>query len=134
MNAAMLARWEDVVRVVDQLLDLEATDRPEFLERACSGDVALRGEVERLLAATECAADFLDRPVAAEVAPLVSWVARRESQALATGTRFGAYEVKGLLGRGGMATVYLAQDHKHHRSVAIKVLHPGLTTRVGPEW
>jgi len=134
MNAAMLARWEDVIRVVDQALDLEAADRPEFLERTCSGDIALRGEVERLLAATECAADFLDQPVAADVAPLVSWVARRESQALATGTRFGAYEVKGLLGRGGMATVYLAQDHKHHRTVAVKVFDSGIAAAMGREW
>ena len=52
---------------------------------------------------------------------------------MAAGTRFGAYEVTGLLGRGGMATVYLAQDHKHHRRVAVKVLHPELAAAVGPE-
>lgn len=34
------------------------------------------------------------------------------------------YTVERELGRGGMATVYLAEDIKHHRSVAIKVLHP----------
>jgi hypothetical protein len=106
------------MRVVDLALDLEAADRPELLERACSGDAALRGEVERLLAASERAADFLDQPVAADAAPLVSWVERQESQALVTGTRFGAYEVKGVLGRGGMATVYLAQDLRHKRHVA----------------
>jgi tetratricopeptide (TPR) repeat protein len=37
------------------------------------------------------------------------------------------------LGRGGMATVYLAQDLKHDRPVAIKVLHPGLASALGPE-
>ena len=37
------------------------------------------------------------------------------------------------IGRGGMATVYLAQDEKHHRSVAIKVLHPYLAVNLGPE-
>ncbi|HUF35566.1 MAG TPA: serine/threonine-protein kinase, partial [Gemmatimonadales bacterium] len=37
------------------------------------------------------------------------------------------------LGRGGMATVYLAQDLKHDRPVAIKVLHPNLATTLGPE-
>jgi eukaryotic-like serine/threonine-protein kinase len=113
----MLARWQDVARVADLALDLEADARPELLERVCSGDAALRGEVERLLAATERAAHFLDQPVAADAAPLVSWVERWESQVLAPGTRFSAYEVTGLLGRGGMATVYLARDHKHHRTV-----------------
>jgi len=37
------------------------------------------------------------------------------------------------VGRGGMATVYLAQDTKHDRPVAIKVLHPYLAVNLGPE-
>jgi len=37
------------------------------------------------------------------------------------------------VGRGGMATVYLAQDVKHDRPVAIKVLHPFLAVNLGPE-
>src|SRR3989475_6123074 len=37
------------------------------------------------------------------------------------------------LGRGGMATVFLAEDRKHHRSVAIKVLHAELTAALGAE-
>ena len=39
----------------------------------------------------------------------------------------GRYTIERELGRGGMATVYLARDLKHHRSVAIKVLKPGLS-------
>ena len=34
------------------------------------------------------------------------------------------YAIDGELGRGGMATVYLAQDNKHDRKVAVKVLRP----------
>jgi serine/threonine-protein kinase len=37
------------------------------------------------------------------------------------------------LGRGGMATVYLAQDVKHDRPVALKLLHPELAATLGPE-
>ncbi|MGE5760508.1 MAG: serine/threonine-protein kinase, partial [Gemmatimonadota bacterium] len=37
------------------------------------------------------------------------------------------------IGRGGMATVYRAQDLKHHRPVAIKVLHPYLAMNLGSE-
>src|SRR5215210_230403 len=37
------------------------------------------------------------------------------------------------LGRGGMATVYLARDLRHERSVALKVLHPELAASLGPE-
>lgn len=37
------------------------------------------------------------------------------------------------VGSGGMATVYLAQDLKHHRQVAVKVLRPELAATLGPE-
>jgi serine/threonine-protein kinase len=43
------------------------------------------------------------------------------------------YRIERELGRGGMATVYLAEDLKHHRSVAIKVLDPGLAAAIGAE-
>jgi serine/threonine-protein kinase len=43
------------------------------------------------------------------------------------------YPIERPLGRGGMATVYLARDLKHHRSVAVKVLHPELAAGLGAE-
>jgi tRNA A-37 threonylcarbamoyl transferase component Bud32/tetratricopeptide (TPR) repeat protein len=43
------------------------------------------------------------------------------------------YTIERELGRGGMATVYLARDLKHDRSVALKVMHPDLAASVGPE-
>jgi tetratricopeptide (TPR) repeat protein len=43
------------------------------------------------------------------------------------------YLLERELGRGGMATVYLARDLKHDRLVALKVLHPELTHALGPE-
>ena len=45
----------------------------------------------------------------------------------------GRYAIERELGRGGMATVYLADDLKHRRKVAIKVLRPELTAVLGPE-
>ncbi len=45
----------------------------------------------------------------------------------------GRYTVERELGRGGMATVYLATDHKHKRQVALKVLHPDLAASIGKE-
>src|SRR6476659_3267519 len=45
----------------------------------------------------------------------------------------GSYTLERELGRGGMATVFLAQDLKHDRPVALKVLHPELAMSLGPE-
>ncbi len=43
------------------------------------------------------------------------------------------YAIEREIGSGGMATVYLAEDLKHHRQVAIKVLRPDLAATLGPE-
>jgi serine/threonine-protein kinase len=43
------------------------------------------------------------------------------------------YAIKRELGRGGMATVYLAEDVRHHRDVALKVLHPELAAVIGAD-
>jgi len=43
------------------------------------------------------------------------------------------YTIERELGRGGMATVYLAHDLRHDRPVALKVLHPDLANALGPE-
>src|SRR5713101_3654135 len=48
-------------------------------------------------------------------------------------TLAGRYQVDREVGRGGMATVYLAQDLKHGRPVALKVLHPELAASLGSE-
>jgi serine/threonine protein kinase/Tol biopolymer transport system component len=43
------------------------------------------------------------------------------------------YHIERELGQGGMATVYQAEDLKHHRKVAVKVLRPELAAALGPE-
>jgi serine/threonine protein kinase/Tfp pilus assembly protein PilF len=45
----------------------------------------------------------------------------------------GRYRIEREIGRGGMATVYLADDVKHHRHVAVKVLHSELAATIGPD-
>ncbi|GLC23890.1 serine/threonine-protein kinase [Roseisolibacter agri] len=45
----------------------------------------------------------------------------------------GRYTIDRELGQGGMATVYVARDVKHHRMVALKVMHAGLAASMGPD-
>jgi len=54
-------------------------------------------------------------------------------QAQLQGALTDRYRIERELGAGGMATVYLAEDLKHHRRVAVKVLRPELAHALGPE-
>ncbi len=56
-----------------------------------------------------------------------------EHEAVSRPVLAGRYQVQGELGRGGMATVYLALDLKHGRKVALKVFRPDLAAAVGPD-
>jgi serine/threonine-protein kinase len=116
-----------VKEVFSAALERAPADRAAFLDQACGtaeGDV--RREVEALLAAHQESDSFLENP-AAVLAPVVP-----NHGELAEGQTLGAYRVLRTLGRGGMATVYLARDERHHRSVALKVLHPELAHALGP--
>ncbi|HEV8631878.1 MAG TPA: serine/threonine-protein kinase, partial [Thermoanaerobaculia bacterium] len=106
-----------------EALDRPAVDRTAYLAAACDGDPVLRAEVEELLAlAVEGgpglepvqAAAFLRDALAAEIA--------RESAD--RGRRFGAWQVVGELGRGGMGTVYLVEraDGQFRQQAALKLV------------
>ena len=57
----------------------------------------------------------------------------RDSLLDAAPTLRSRYQLERELGRGGMARVYLAEERKHRRQVAIKVLHPEVAASLGPE-
>src|SRR5438876_10789916 len=52
---------------------------------------------------------------------------------LEPGHKLGSYTIAATLGRGGMATVYLADDPRHRRQVAIKTLRPEIAEAIGSE-
>src|SRR5437867_4358523 len=131
MDPRSAERWIEIERLLDQALDLAPEERAAFLDQACAGDAVLRAEVERLLGAATSSGSFLRDPASAYAAPLVSRL--EEPEALPPGTRLGAYEILRQLGRGGMATVYLAADLRHARQVAPKVLRADLSALLGGE-
>jgi eukaryotic-like serine/threonine-protein kinase len=122
--------------VFDRLADVPAGEREAALQAACGADPALRAEVEKLLAcdarllAAEGRKGFLQSPLVRlggrpelSTAPLPP--AEGEPR---LPERVGRYRVLRLLGEGGMGTVYEAEQDNPRRTVALKVIRPGLAS------
>ncbi|MCG6926986.1 MAG: serine/threonine-protein kinase [Acidobacteria bacterium] len=114
---------------LDELLDGALHQPPElrhgWVVEACGGDEGLRARVESLLALAE-GNDADLTPAGALRGPLwdefVKELEPEEDPGLPPGSRLGPYEIRGLLGAGGMGRVYRAYDPGLDRDVAIKAL------------
>jgi Tol biopolymer transport system component/serine/threonine protein kinase len=116
-------RFKQIDALLDAVFEKDASERAAFLDAACAGDDELRAEIESLLAAHGRAENFIEQP-AMEV------VARAAAQSAAVtevGRRVGSYKILSLLGAGGMGEVYLAEDARLNRRVALKLLPAGFT-------
>jgi serine/threonine-protein kinase len=117
-------RWKVIEDLFHQSLQLPPESRSALLAEACGSDTDLRKQIEALLdSASKQLTVVEDRIVRAAH----DFVATRTDSAVATGKMIGHYEVISWLGAGGMGEVYLAQDTRLRRKVAIKVLAPSLT-------
>jgi hypothetical protein len=126
----------------------DPAERSAYLDRACAGEPALRAQVVQLLTAHEQSGSFMGCPaperLAGDLAAGPGADDTRTALAAATGNegldflepsdnpaslgRLGHYEVREVVGRGGMGVVVRAFDERLHRVIAIKVMASQLAT------
>jgi serine/threonine protein kinase len=111
-------RWQRIKAIFDSAQACAPAERASFLDKACGGDESVRREVESLLAADASNEDFLGAPAYEFAAGML---AEREPE-FAAGQQIGRYTILSVLGSGGMGEVYLAQDERLGRQIALKLI------------
>src|ERR1044072_8010488 len=109
-------RWQQVKEIFNSAIAYRPEERGLFISQACSGDEELRSEVESLIASHEESGSFIDKPAFEAAASLLA----SEKGEQKPGQIIGSYQVMAFISRGGMGEVYLAEDRRLGRKVALK--------------
>jgi serine/threonine protein kinase len=118
-------QWEIVKSVFADAVEMDPRGRDTFLAERCGTDTAVRLEIDRLLSLQS--ERTLPPDDQGDLDGQATDVARA-SPFLRADDRIGSYRVLGVLGEGGMGIVYLAQQDRPRRTVALKVIRPGIST------
>ncbi|MES3035309.1 MAG: protein kinase [Gemmatimonadota bacterium] len=121
--------WKSIGPQLDRLLEADACDRAQLLAELTGEDTARRRALEQLLAECERSMPLLDGTASELLADLAR---DDDADASEPPSRLGGrYLIGEELGRGGMAHVFQAEDVRHGRSVAVKVIRRELSARIG---
>jgi eukaryotic-like serine/threonine-protein kinase len=111
-------RWEQIDRIFHEALQHPVHERAAFITESCGGDAYLKREIESLVASHDQAASFIEVPAGDAAAEFLAG----QNVPLPAGTMLNRYKIVNLLGKGGMGEVYLAEDTKLRRKIALKLL------------
>ena len=120
-------QWPRVKEIFHSALARAPHERAEFVREACHDDLALRHDVESLLAAHAEAGAFAERAAIDRLAHSESPGALADVPALSPGVELGPYRIVEPLDAGAMGEVYRARDMRLGREVAVKVLPADLS-------
>ena len=121
--------WNELSPLLDRLLDSPKEERAALLVALSDGNTARRHALEQLLIECETETPLLAHTAARRFSELAKDPADVKPPEM-LGDR---YRVGRELGRGGMASVYLAHDLKHDRDVAVKIIRSDLSASLGHE-
>src|SRR5215471_17101969 len=116
-------RWRQIDGVFQATLERAPRERTAFLDKVCDGDEDLRKAVEDLISCDEQQECLIDAPAFEAAASVLA----SDEPELAAGQRISYYKILDLIGIGGMGEVYLAEDSRLARRVALKLLPADFT-------